>query len=391
MESAAGRAISGPRAPRRLRQQRLAARERRGNCKDRRQQEQSESAAETAKAGASKDGAGAPRRLPKPPHEQPAATERTAGNPLGTAQKKMFEAHMDSVAPTTGTKVVRKDGVLYSDGTTTLGGDDKVGIAASLEAVKVILENKLPHGDIQLCFTIGEEIGSIGVRYMDPSWIKADIGYCLDEGFEPGLVNNAAPRAVKLFVKVIGKAAHAGVEPEKGINAIMLAAKALTALPAYGRLDEETTLSVGKIEGGLASNIVAPSAEFVIDMRCLNPEKLDVLINDTKKTLTEAVEADGGQIEINVEEGSPAMRISEDDLGVVFVKEATKKLGLPFKLFSSGGCTDGNYLCGMGLPCVALSTGMDKIHSTEECLKEKDLYNLARLVLEIISAAAKKQ
>lgn len=303
----------------------------------------------------------------------------------------MFEAHMDSVAPTTGTKVVRKDGVLYSDGTTTLGGDDKVGIAASLEAVKVILENKLPHGDIQLCFTIGEEIGSIGVRYMDPSWIKADIGYCLDEGFEPGLVNNAAPRAVKLFVKVIGKAAHAGVEPEKGINAIMLTAKALTALPAYGRLDEETTLSVGKIEGGLASNIVAPSAEFVIDMRCLNPEKLDVLISDTKKTLTEAVEAGGGQIEINVEEGSPAMRISEDDLGVVFVKEATKKLGLPFKLFSSGGCTDGNYLCGMGLPCVALSTGMDKIHSTEECLKEKDLYNLARLVLEIISAAAKKQ
>ena len=70
----------------------------------------------------------------------------------------------------------------------------------------------------------------------------------------------------------------------------MLSAKALTSLPAYGRLDEETTLSVGKIEGGLASNIVAPSAEFVIDMRCLNPEKLDVLINDTKKTLTEAVE-----------------------------------------------------------------------------------------------------
>ena len=85
------------------------------------------------------------------------------------------------------------------------------------------------------------------------------------------------------------------------------------------------------------------------------------------------------------------MRISEDDLGVVFVKEAAKKFGLPFKLFSSGGCTDGNYLCGMGLPCVALSTGMAKIHSTEKCFKENDLSNLARLVLENISAAAKKQ
>ena len=303
----------------------------------------------------------------------------------------MFEAHMDSVAPTTGTKVVRKDGVLYSDGTTTLGGDDKVGIAASLEAVKVILENNLPHGDIQLCFTIGEEIGSIGVRHMDPSWIKADIGYCLDEGLAPGYVNNAAPRSVKVFVKITGKAAHAGVEPEKGINAIMLAAQALTALPTYGRLDDETTLSVGKIEGGLASNIVAPNAEFVIDMRCLNPDKLQTLIDSTVQLIKETVEKGGGTADITVEEGSPAMSISESDPGVVFVKEAAAKLGLPFKTFKSGGCTDGNYLCGMGLPCVALSTGMDKIHTTEECLKEEDLYNLTRLIVEIINAAAKKK
>lgn len=302
----------------------------------------------------------------------------------------MFEAHMDSVAPTTGTKVVRKDGVLYSDGTTTLGGDDKVGIAASLEAIKVILENNLPHGDIQLCFTIGEEIGSIGVTNMDPSWIKADIGYCLDEGFEPGHVNNAAPRALKLFVKITGKAAHAGVEPEKGINAIMLAAQALTALPAYGRLDTETTLSIGKIEGGIASNIVAPNAEFVVDMRCLDPDKLETLKDNTIKIIKETVEAGGGTADITVQEGAPAMRVSEDDLGVVFVKEAAAKLGLPFKAFSSGGCTDGNYLCGMGLPCVALGTGMNKIHTTEECLAEKDLYNLASLIVEIISTAAKK-
>lgn len=302
----------------------------------------------------------------------------------------MFEAHMDSVAPTTGTKVVRKDGVLYSDGTTTLGGDDKVGIAASLEAVKVILENNLPHGDIQLCFTIGEEIGSIGVINMDPSWIKADIGYCLDEGFEPGHVNNAAPRALKLFVKITGKAAHAGVEPEKGINAIMLAAHALTALPAYGRLDAETTLSIGKIEGGIASNIVAPNAEFVVDMRCLDPHKLETLKDNTIKIIKETVEAGGGTADITVQEGAPAMRVSEDDQGVIFVKEAAAKLDLPFKAFSSGGCTDGNYLCGMGLPCVALGTGMNKIHTTEECLAEKDLYNLARLIVEIISTAAKK-
>ncbi len=300
-----------------------------------------------------------------------------------------FEAHMDSVAPTTGTKVVRRDGILYSDGTTTLGGDDKVGIAAALEAVKVILENNLPHGDIQLCFTIGEEIGCLGVKNMDASRIKADIGYCLDDGNEPGYVNNAAPRLLELVVKITGKAAHAGIEPEKGINAIMLAAKALNALPAYGRLDEETTLNVGTINGGLASNIVAENAGFVIDMRCLNHDKLENLKDETIKILKETVEPEG-KIEITVVEGAPAMRVNETDAGVVYVKKAAEKLGLPFKTFASGGCTDGNYLCGMGLPCIALGTGMKKIHSTEEYLAEKDLYNLARLVVEIISTAAAK-
>ena len=83
-----------------------------------------------------------------------------------------FEAHMDSVAPTTGTRVMEKDGVLYSDGTTTLGGDDKSGVAAVLEAMQCIIENNLPHGDIQVCFTIGEETGSYGVRYMDKTMIR---------------------------------------------------------------------------------------------------------------------------------------------------------------------------------------------------------------------------
>ena len=98
------------------------------------------------------------------------------------APKLLFEAHMDSVAPTTGTKVVRKDGVLYSDGTTTLGGDDKVGVAAMLEAVRALKEDGVAHGDVQLCFTVSEEIGCLGVVNMDQSWIKADYGYCMDIG-----------------------------------------------------------------------------------------------------------------------------------------------------------------------------------------------------------------
>lgn len=311
------------------------------------------------------------------------------GNVQG-ATRLFFEAHMDSVPPTTGTKVVRRDGVLYSDGTTTLGGDDKVGIAAALEAVRTVQEQNIPHGDIQLCFTIAEEIGCLGVVNLDPADIKADLGYCLDIGGAPGIVTNAAPRLFDIYFTVRGKSAHAGIEPEKGINAIMLAAKALAALPAYGRLDEETTLNVGQIEGGAATNIVAEQARFVIDMRCMDPEKLERLKDATISLIREVVEAGGGMLEVEPVEGSPAVHVAEDHAAVLLAKQAADNLQLPFELTKTGGCSDGNFLCGYGLPCILLATGMSKVHTTEEYLRECDLYDCARWVTEIIRVAGQK-
>lgn len=311
------------------------------------------------------------------------------GNVQG-ATRLFFEAHMDSVPPTTGTKVVRRDGVLYSDGTTTLGGDDKVGIAAALEAVRTVQEQNIPHGDIQLCFTIAEEIGCLGVVNLDPADIKADLGYCLDIGGAPGIVTNAAPRLFDIYFTIRGKSAHAGIEPEKGINAIMLAAKALAALPAYGRLDEETTLNVGQIEGGAATNIVAEQARFVIDMRCMDPEKLERLKDATISLIREVVEAGGGMLEVEPVEGSPAVHVAEDHAAVLLAKQAADNLQLPFELTKTGGCSDGNFLCGYGLPCILLATGMSKVHTTEEYLRESDLYDCARWVTEIIRIAGQQ-
>lgn len=301
-----------------------------------------------------------------------------------------FEAHMDSVAPTTGTKVIRKDGILYSDGTTTLGGDDKVGIAAMLEAVRALKEDGAAYGDVQLCFTVSEEIGCLGVVNMDKSWIKADYGYCLDMGGTPGEITYAAPKLYDIYVTVKGKAAHAGIAPENGINSIMLAAEALTKLPAYGRIDEETTFNVGLFNAGLGSNIVCPEAKFVIDMRSLNVPKLEKLKDDTMTLIKEVVEAGGGQVEFEVVEGSPAVSVALDHDCIKLAQRAAEKLNFPIDMQTTGGCSDGNYLCGYGLPCVVLATGMSNVHTTEEYLKEKDLYNTARWVYGIIKEAAIK-
>lgn len=326
--------------------------------------------------------------------------EKTGGNcgniwayikgTVSDAPKLLFEAHMDSVAPTTGTKVVRKDGVLYSDGTTTLGGDDKVGVAGMLEAVRALKEDNVAHGDVQLLFTVSEEIGCLGVVHLDKSFIKADYGYCMDIGGAPGEITYAAPKLYDIYVTVKGKAAHAGIAPEEGVNAIMLAAEAMSKLPAYGRIDNETTFNIGMFNAGVGTNIVCPEAKFVIDMRSLNVAKLEELKDSTMKLIKETVEAGHGEVEFEVVEGCPAVELSQDHPCIQLAQKAAEKLGFPVEMKVTGGCSDGNYLCGYGLPCGLLATGMSNVHTTQEYLKEEDLYNTARWTYEIIKEAAAK-
>lgn len=326
--------------------------------------------------------------------------EKTGGNcgniwayikgTVSDAPKLLFEAHMDSVAPTTGTKVVRKDGVLYSDGTTTLGGDDKVGVAGMLEAVRALKEDNVAHGDVQLLFTVSEEIGCLGVVHLDKSFIKADYGYCMDIGGAPGEITYAAPKLYDIYVTVKGKAAHAGIAPEEGVNAIMLAAEAMSKLPAYGRIDSETTFNIGMFNAGVGTNIVCPEAKFVIDMRSLNVAKLEELKDSTMKLIQETVEAGHGEVEFEVVEGCPAVELSQDHPCIQLAQKAAEKLGFPVEMKVTGGCSDGNYLCGYGLPCGLLATGMSNVHTTQEYLKEEDLYNTARWTYEIIKEAAAK-
>lgn len=326
--------------------------------------------------------------------------EKTGGNcgniwayikgTVSDAPKLLFEAHMDSVAPTTGTKVVRKDGVLYSDGTTTLGGDDKVGVAGMLEAVRALKEDNVAHGDVQLLFTVSEEIGCLGVVHLDKSFIKADYGYCMDIGGAPGEITYAAPKLYDIYVTVKGKAAHAGIAPEEGVNAIMLAAEAMSKLPAYGRIDNETTFNIGMFNAGVGTNIVCPEAKFVIDMRSLNVAKLEELKDSTMKLIKETVEAGHGEVEFEVVEGCPAVELSQEHSCIQLAQKAAEKLGFPVEMKVTGGCSDGNYLCGYGLPCGLLATGMSNVHTTQEYLKEEDLYNTARWTYEIIKEAAAK-
>ena len=166
----------------------------------------------------------------------------------------MLNAHMDTVEPGRGVRPFFKNGVFTSQGDTILGADDKSAIAIFLETITLLQENNIPHAPIELVLTVCEEVGLAGAKHLDMGHISARYGFALDTTDTKGIVTRA-PAANRIEIKVHGKDAHAGVAPEEGINAIWIAAKALSELQ-MGRIDAETTCNIGVIEGGTATNIV---------------------------------------------------------------------------------------------------------------------------------------
>lgn len=302
----------------------------------------------------------------------------------------LLSAHMDGVEPCGGTTVVQKDGKLYSDGTTILGGDDKSGVVAILEGVRMLLEENAEHGDIQLLFTIAEEGGVNGSRCMDTSLLKAEVGYALDSEGAPGEIVVGAPGQYKYSISIHGKKAHGGLEPEKGINAVMIAAKALADVQRYGRIDEETTCNIGVISGGVATNVVPDLVVIEGDARSRNNEKLEAIKDEIVNTICASAEKYGAAKAVaEVEHKYSSFLIAEDSKVVELAKAACAECGFAPEITLTGGGSDANFINTYGVPCVILGTGMSNVHTVEEFIKEEDLYNSAYMVYGILKAAAK--
>lgn len=195
----------------------------------------------------------------------------------------LFCAHADTVKPGKNIKAQITDGRIHSDGTTVLGGDDKSGVAEIIMGIRQMLESGLEHAPVEVLITVSEEIGLLGAKHFDKSRLKSAFGYALDAHRVGDLVVGApAQNSIKIVVS--GQEAHAGVEPEKGVNAIRVAAEAIAAMP-MGRIDHETTCNIGIIEGGTATNIVPNRVELKGEARSHNSAKLQQVSSDIRHSL----------------------------------------------------------------------------------------------------------
>lgn len=298
-----------------------------------------------------------------------------------------FTSHMDTVVPGNGVKPSVKDGYVVTDGTTILGADDKAGLAAMLEAVRVLKEEGVSHGDIQFVITVGEESGLVGAKALDPALLKAKYGFALDSDGEVGNIIVAAPTQAKIKAIIHGKTAHAGVAPEKGVSAITIAAKAVAKMP-LGRIDEETTANIGRFEGGKATNIVADRVDILAEARSLVPEKMEKQVEKMKEAFEETAKSMGGHADVTVEIMYPGFKYSNGDLVVEVAKKAARSIGRTPELQTSGGGSDANVIAGFNIPTVNLAVGYEEIHTTNERMPIGELVKLSEMVVAIVKEAA---
>jgi tripeptide aminopeptidase len=298
----------------------------------------------------------------------------------------IFCAHMDTVTPGKGVEPLVEDGRVISRGDTILGADCKAGVAAIIELMNLSSEGKLEHGPLEMILTVVEEKGLKGVQEIEWKRIDARHAVVLDGAGEVGEVVNASPTQDNLEMVFTGRAAHAGVEPEKGVNAIMGASWAISRMN-LGRIDGETTANIGTIEGGRAVNIVPDRVEVKGEVRSHDLAKLEKQRESMVAVALEAEDAVGVGVKVEVERAYDGYRVDPEDALVMLAVEAGRNIGLKTKVGPSGGGSDANFLNSSGVKSVVLSMGAREPHTFKENIDVKDLHKLVKISKEMARAA----
>lgn len=302
----------------------------------------------------------------------------------------LLNAHIDTVVP--GRKIrpkVRK-GIVVSDGSTILGADDKAGVTAIVEAVRTLREKRIPHGDVQVLFTVAEEIGLRGAKQVNPKWIRAKWGYAVDGGMVQ-VVHGSGPSQDAIEVDIIGRSAHAGVHPERGIHAIQIASRAIARM-RLGRIDKETTSNIGIISGGVAANIIPDRVHMVGEARSRNILKLRRQVHHMESVLAQECSRARAHLKLKVSKVYRSFVLKPKTPVMEVASRAISRIGLTPHVMPTGGGSDAHiFNLDYGIPTAIVGVGSANIHTKQESVPVDNLVNAARLVVALVMEAAKER
>lgn len=298
----------------------------------------------------------------------------------------LLSAHLDTVQPACGKRAVfHEDGKITSAGDTVLGADDAAGIVEILEGIRHLREQKIPHRDVEVLFTIAEEVYIKGVKAFDFDRIRSKQAYVLDLSGAPGTAARKAPSLISFQITVHGRSSHAGFEPEEGIHAIAVMSAAISRIrQGYTDAARETTLNIGSIQGGAATNIVPDICTCEGEIRSYSHEKAleqEEILRDIFQT---AAREAGADFEMKSSIDLVAYETDVSEPVVARFERACRKLGLPGTLTRTFGGSDNNHFALQGISGIVLSCGMHEAHSVREYTTVEELKQGAALVAELL-------
>lgn len=294
-----------------------------------------------------------------------------------------LSAHIDTVAPGRGVVAVVRDGVIRSSGETVLGADCKAGVAAILELLYMSAEGGLRHGPLEILFSVAEEQGLRGIRCIDTNNLASRKALVLDGPGPVGIAITASPTQDNLDFVVRGKAAHAGVEPEAGVNAIQAAARAIAGM-SLGRIDAATTASIGIIKGGTAVNIVPDRVVIRGEVRSHDPASLRKQEEHMVSVARRACEEYGATLEVEIQRAYDGYAVPDGEPLLRLAELAAIEVGLTFGAVPTGGGSDANFLNSVGITALVLNTGARACHTTDEYIEQSEMENLTRMVAAML-------
>ena len=296
-------------------------------------------------------------------------------------------AHMDTVPLDGPVEVVSQDGLLTNRHEAILGADNKAAIATIMGALRRLVRGGAPPAGIEVLFTTAEEQALKGAKAFDRTRLRSDFGYVFDHATPVGEIVLASPTYYSIRASFKGQAAHAGIRPEAGHNAIVAAARAIEAM-RIGRLDDGTTANVGRIEGGTNANVVAERCFVDLEARSLDADRAGEVVSEMVDALSGAASDSECDVETSVERRFQGYRLPRTAPAVEVAAAALADRGIEPVYITTGGGSDANAFIAAGLPVVNLANGTERNHQPDESVTIDALEAMLDVTVALIEQAA---
>ena len=307
----------------------------------------------------------------------------------GRGPRVLLNAHVDTVSPGIGIRPVEKKGYLLPSGKTILGGDNKAGVAAILEIIRLIQAKKITHPPLRVIFTVAEEIGLLGAVAIPRKLLSAHYGIVLDGGDINEIINRA-PTQYSLSATVFGRAAHAGIHPEQGVNAIQAASRAIAKM-RLGRIDSETTANIGVIKGGRATNIIPDKVELKGEARSHNLDKLRRQVDQMERVLVSTCAKFGAKASVEIRQAYTAFEVDKNSTLVKLAAAAVKSAGVKPVVKKTGGGSDANVFNASGIQTIIMGVGADQVHTLGERIAITDLIKGTQIIINLLEGLSREK